>query len=139
MATNYNKTGSTKNTYKTRYLATSPSDGNTEIFLRFDRTVYITKSGFSIDGTTLLTKAGGYVGFGRTLLWILMSLLGAAQVLLLPSVKLKSDFLVHRFSQKISLRQVELCFSSPKHSSVTLGLLLIIKLEEKLNKKSYLI
>lgn len=82
----------TKNTYKTRYVATSPSNGNTEIFLKFDRTVYITKSGFSIDGTTLLTKAGGYIGFGRTLFWILVILLGAAQVLLLPSVKLKSDF-----------------------------------------------
>jgi len=70
----------TKNTYKTRYLATSPSDGNTEIFLRFDRTVYITKSGLSIDGLTLLTKAGGYIGFGRTVLWILVSLIGAAQV-----------------------------------------------------------
>ena len=82
----------TKNTYKTRYTGTSPSNGNTEIFLKFDRTVYITKSGFSIDGKTLLTKAGGYIGFGRTLLWILVSLLGAAQVLLLPSVKLKLDF-----------------------------------------------
>ena len=52
----------------------------------------MTKSGLSIDGLTLLTQAGGYIGFGRTVLWILVSLIGAAKVLLLPSVKLKLDF-----------------------------------------------
>ena len=76
-------------TDKTRYMGTSPSHQYTEIYLKFDRTVYITKSGLSIDGLTLLTQAGGYIGFGRTVLWILVSLIGAAQV---PSVKFKSDF-----------------------------------------------
>ena len=47
----------------------------------FDKTVNVVRSRFSISGPTYLTKAGGFVGVGRTLLWILVSLLGVSQVI----------------------------------------------------------
>ena len=46
----------------------------------FDRTLDVTKSSFSTDLQAFLTKLGGSVSMGRTVLWILVSLLGAAQV-----------------------------------------------------------
>ena len=67
-------------TYKTRYFASIPNK-RTEIIIQFEKTIYITKSKLSIDELTLLTRTGGIIGFGRTLLWILLSLLGAAQVI----------------------------------------------------------
>ena len=36
---------------------------------------------FKIDSITLLTRFGGSVSSGRTLLWILLGLFGASQVL----------------------------------------------------------
>ena len=48
----------------------------------FDQKVDVARSRFSINGLTLLTRLGGLIGVGRTLLWILVSLLGAVQVTL---------------------------------------------------------
>ena len=67
-------------TYKTRYFGSIPNK-RTEIIIQFEKTIYITKSKLSIDELTLLTRTGGIIGFGRTLLWILLSLLGVAQVI----------------------------------------------------------
>ena len=47
---------------------------------------------FSIDGPTFLTKSGGFIGVGRTLLWILASLLGAPQVTKTTVLQLPGDF-----------------------------------------------
>ena len=46
----------------------------------FDRTIDVTQSSFSINEQTLLTKLGGSISMGRTVLWILVSILGANQV-----------------------------------------------------------
>ena len=46
----------------------------------FDKMVNVVHSSFSIDGQTLLARLGGSVSSGRTLLWVLLTILGAAQV-----------------------------------------------------------
>ena len=46
----------------------------------FDQKIAVSHSRFSINGQTFLTKVGGFIGVGRTSLWILISLLGAPQV-----------------------------------------------------------
>ena len=48
--------------------------------IMYDRKVDVTHSTFSIDEQTLLTKLGGSVSLGRTLLWIIASILGGTQV-----------------------------------------------------------
>ena len=70
----------TKSKYITRYLSKMKTPF-TGLNLIFDRTVDVTHTRFSIDGQTLLTKLGGAVSSGRTLLWILVSILGATQVI----------------------------------------------------------
>ena len=47
----------------------------------FDKNIETTLSRFSIDWQTLLTKLGGFIGIGRSLLWVFVSLLGTAQVI----------------------------------------------------------
>ena len=70
----------TKNKYTTRFLIRS-SYSHPQLSIIFDNTVDVTHSTFSVDKQTLLTKIGGSVSMGRTLLWILLTLLlGATQV-----------------------------------------------------------
>ena len=69
----------TKSKYSTRLSRTVPYP-LTSITIVFDQTVDVERSRFSINGHTFLTKVGGLIGVGRTLLWILVSLLGTAQV-----------------------------------------------------------
>ena len=77
------RTPCTSNVYTTKYVQTSPSHDNaTHLVLVFDKTVEVGHSVFSIDGQTFLTRLGGSVASGRTLLWILLSLFGALQVIL---------------------------------------------------------
>ena len=52
----------------------------TELAIIFDKTVEDVRTKFSTDTETLLTGFGGSVSSGRTLLWLLISLLGASQV-----------------------------------------------------------
>ena len=52
----------------------------TMLSIVFDQTIAVAHSRFSIDIQTFLTKVGGFIGVGRTSLWILVSLLGASQV-----------------------------------------------------------
>ena len=52
-----------------------------KIMIVFERTLSVTRSTFSISGQTFLTRLGGAVSSGRTLLWILASLIGAFQIL----------------------------------------------------------
>ena len=74
------RTPCTKSKYTTRFLDEVPSDSR-GLDIVFDNTVDITRARFSIDIYTFLTKSGGFIGVGRTLLWILVSLLGTAQVM----------------------------------------------------------
>ena len=69
----------TRSKYTTRYLSKSPYN-RTGLNILFDRTVDVTKSTFSINEQSLLTRLGGSISMGRTVLWILVTLLGAAQV-----------------------------------------------------------
>ena len=52
----------------------------TWLVLVFDKTHEVGHSAFSIDGQTFLTRLGGSVSSGRTLLWILVTVFGAVQV-----------------------------------------------------------
>ena len=85
------KTPCTKIKYTTRSLTLPYSSKALDI--KFDKTVDITRARFSIDGPTFLTKSGGFIGVGRTLLWILASLLCAAQVTKTTFLQLPGDFL----------------------------------------------
>ena len=71
----------TTNIYKSRLISKVPSWRLTGIVLVFDLTLSVTHSTFSINGQTFLTRLGGSVSSGRTLLWILVTLLGAPQVI----------------------------------------------------------
>ena len=75
----------TKTKYRTRSEGRFPYP-HTTLAITFDKTVDVSRSRFSIDGPTFLTKSGGFIGVGRTLLWILASLLGALQVIKLISL-----------------------------------------------------
>ena len=70
----------TKNKYTTGFLIKS-SYSHPQLSIIFDKTVDVTHSTFSVDEQTLLTKLGGSVSMGRTILWILVTLLGATQVI----------------------------------------------------------
>ena len=75
------KISCTRSKYTARFL--SKLDYWTGLNIFFDTTVDVTRSTFNIGGQTLLTNLGGAVSSGRTLLWILVSLLGATQVILI--------------------------------------------------------
>ena len=70
----------TRSKYTSRYLTSTPWT-YTALNIVFERTVDVTRSRFSINEQTLLIKLGGAVSSGRTLLWILVSILGASQVI----------------------------------------------------------
>ena len=69
----------TTNLYTSRLIGRVPSS-KTGIAVIFDRTISVTRSTFSINSQTFPTRLGGSVSSGRTLLWILVTLLGASQV-----------------------------------------------------------
>ena len=61
----------------------------TELGIVFDKTVEVVHTKFSTDIETLLTGFGGAVSSGRTLLWIVFSLLGASQVRVLGASEVR--------------------------------------------------
>ena len=75
------RTPCTKNIYTSRFVHSVPSrfKSNT-LVLVFDKTIEVARSSFSIDGQTLLTRLGGSVSSGRTLVWIILTILAASQV-----------------------------------------------------------
>ena len=77
------KTPCTTNVYTTKYVQTTPSPDKdlAGLVLAFDKILEVGHSTFSIDGQTFITRLGGSVSSGRTLLWILLSLFGAVQVI----------------------------------------------------------
>ena len=76
------KTPCSKSVFSSKYLGTSPSGGPNQISLAvaFDPMMDETHSSFAINEQTLLVRLGGTVSTGRTLLWILVSILAASQV-----------------------------------------------------------
>ena len=76
------KTPCQRNRYSTRLYDKSNlrSINVTSLNIVFDKTVDVVHTKFSADTETLLTGFGGSVSSGRTLLWILVSLLGLSQV-----------------------------------------------------------
>ena len=73
------KSPCTKTTYTTRDRGADPYPFKT-LDITFDQTVDLTHSKFSIDSYTFLTKLGGFIGIGRSALWLFVSLLGIVQV-----------------------------------------------------------
>ena len=65
----------------TTNLVHSIESEHTSLVVVFDMKVDLVHSTFKIDEQTLMTRLGGSVSSGRTLLWILISLLGAFQVI----------------------------------------------------------
>ena len=70
------------NVYSTRFVhkAEKARGKATTVVITFDKNLEIFRSTFSIDEQTLLTRLGGSVSSGRTLLWIFLTLLGVFQV-----------------------------------------------------------
>ena len=69
----------TKNAYRTKLTHKIPKNG-TSLIITFNSKINIVRAKFSTDAQTLLARLGGSVSSGRTLLWILISLLGIGQV-----------------------------------------------------------
>ena len=80
------RTPCTSNVYTTKHTQTMPSpiSNTTFLILVFEKTFEVGHSSFSINEQTFLTRLGGSVSSGRTLLWILVSFLGALQVKVYP-------------------------------------------------------
>ena len=75
------KTPCTKTVFSSKVIATSAIEANhIALYVVFDKMMDVTHSGFAINGQTLLVRLGGTVSTGRTLLWILVSILAASQV-----------------------------------------------------------
>ena len=79
------RTPCTTNVYTIKYAQTMPStiSNTTFLLLMFEKILEVGHSTFSINEQTFVTRLGGSVSSGRTLLWTLVSLLGASQVYLL--------------------------------------------------------
>ena len=76
------KTPCTKTVFSSTTIATSAIEANNIVlYLVFDKMMDVTHSAFVINEQTLLVRLGGTVSTGRTLLWILVSILAASQVL----------------------------------------------------------
>ena len=58
---------------------TKSGNENNLLVIVFDRKIDISQSRFKIDEQTFVTRLGGSVSSGRTLLWILVGLLGTFQ------------------------------------------------------------
>ena len=70
----------TKSKFTTRRYFKTPYS-YTSLNIIFDQKIPVARTRFSINGLTFLTRSGGFIGVGRTLLWILVSLLGVRQVI----------------------------------------------------------
>ena len=87
------KTPCTTYKYTTKFLHDVPFF-SPSIIIVFDRTLSVAQSTFSINSQTLLTRLGGSVSSGRTLLWILITLLGACEVRnLLKMIEVSNTYL----------------------------------------------
>ena len=89
----------------------------TSLNIVFDQKIAVARSRFSINEQTFLTKVGGFIGVGRTSLWILVSLLGASQVVsdknLLTLKKTYIDQNIFKVVRKLkSLELVTTCRAS---------------------------
>ena len=61
-------------------------DSDSAIFITFHPSIEVFQSRLSVDAQTLLTRLGGSISSGRTLLWLLLSIFGACQVAILVQV-----------------------------------------------------
>ena len=92
------RTPCTTNVYTTKYVQTTPPpvENLTFLALVFDKTLEVGHSAFSIDGQIFLTRLGGSVSSGQTLLLILVTVFGAVQVrYLIPNLVQVIFFSVH--------------------------------------------
>ena len=70
------------NVYSTRFVhkVEKARIKPTTVVITFDETVQVFRSTFSVDDQTLLTRLGGAVASGRTLLWMFLTVIGLGQV-----------------------------------------------------------
>ena len=61
----------------------SPRDDRFGMEINFEREVEVTESHFSLDAFTLLTRVGGIMGVGRTMVWMIN--LGLDNIILIYS------------------------------------------------------
>ena len=52
------------------------------IYVIFEREVAVTKSSWALDGITLLSKIGGFIGISKNLSWLIILLLSSVGVVL---------------------------------------------------------
>ena len=57
------------------------TDNNRGFIIRFENEVDITKSSWTIDAKTLLSKIGGFIGISKNFLWLLILLISSISVL----------------------------------------------------------
>ena len=75
------KTPCSANKFNTHDVHTTETSEKYNLVIVFGKKLDVVHSTFRIDEQTFLTRLGGSVSSGRTLLWILISLLGAFQVI----------------------------------------------------------
>ena len=73
------KSPCTRNIFTSKMTHRIP-DSDAAIFITFHPSIEVFQSRLSVDAQTLLTRLGGSISSGRTLLWILLSIFGAFQV-----------------------------------------------------------
>ena len=73
------KSPCTRNIFTSKMTHRIP-DADSAIFITFHPSIELFQSRLSVDAQTLLTRLGGSISSGRTLLWILLSFFGAFQV-----------------------------------------------------------
>ena len=73
------RTPCSSNVYQTIFVQEAQHE-RTSLVITFDNAVEIKHADLSIDAQTFLTRLGGSVSSGRTLLWMFLTLLGAFQV-----------------------------------------------------------
>ena len=66
--------------YNTKFVHKAQRGSKMSVQITFENSVEVVRSTFSVDEQTFLTRLGGSVSSGRTLLWIFLTLVGIFEV-----------------------------------------------------------
>ena len=67
--------------YHSRKIGPRQGSNSTGIIVWFEKEVEITKSEFTLNPTTLISKFGGFIGISKNFLWIMITIISSAGVL----------------------------------------------------------
>ena len=67
--------------YQAKEVGFTVSNNFTGIVLKFERDIEITKSSWTINFKTLLSKIGGFIGLSKNFLWLLILLISSVGAL----------------------------------------------------------